>query len=191
MLRTEIERHIERVFRDKWDYSDGNPGYFRDKAQQVEAFARDLHSLTDRQVNVERPANLQNFYRLEVCFTPGISESREAVSYESVRERGEAIYLDILCSVLLPLSEGSWRRFTASGPMLDQEVHDLLSDAWLAAHPELEEISYGVMELAEVHGLELVANDVLRQTADPALPIPFPGNAPATLRDFVFPGAFD
>jgi hypothetical protein len=191
MLRTEIEKHIERVFRDRWDYSGGDPDYFRHKAQQVEAFARDLQSLTSRPVTIERPANLQNFYRLEVCFTPDISDSQTAVSYETVRERGEVIYLNILCSVLLPLCEGSWRRFTAPGRMLDQEIHDLLSDAWLTAHPELEAAACGVLEAAAAHGLALADGDVLRQPADPALPVPFPGNTPATLRDFVFPGVVD
>jgi hypothetical protein len=191
MHRTEIEKHIERVFLEGWNYSEGDPGYFQSKAHQVEAFARGLQSLAGRPVRIDRPANLQNFYRLEVCFTSDISASRDELPFETVRARGEVIYLDTLHSVILPVAEASWRRFTVPGTMLDQEVHDLLNDAWLGAHPELEQIAYGVMELAQAHGLELLASDILRQPANPALPVPFPGTTPATLRDFVFPGVFD
>jgi hypothetical protein len=147
--------------------------------------------MASRPVRIDRPANLQNFYRLEVCFTPGVSHSRDELPFDTVRARGEVIYLDTLHSVILPAVEASWRRFTVPDNMLDQEVHDLLSDAWLGARPELEQIAYGVMDLAQAHGLELLASDVLRQAANPELPVPFPGNTPATLRDFVFPGVFD
>ena len=191
MNRTDIERYIERVFLEKWDYAGGDPGYFQAKAQQVEAFRRGLQGLTGRAVRVERPANLQNFFRLEVCFSPGMDGSRDELAYESVRAQGEVIYLEISCSVILPLSEGRWRRFTVPERMLVQDVHDLLSDEWFAVHPEHEEIACGVLHLGEEHGLAVVPSEILRCQASATLPVPFPGNSPATIRDFVFPGVLD
>ena len=92
MLRAQIEKTIQAIFGDKWDYTEGNVEYFRIKAQQLNAFADDLSALTSFAVDNEPPANLQNFYRLEVCLTPRISTPREALTVAQVLDAGEVIW---------------------------------------------------------------------------------------------------
>ncbi len=192
MQRREIEKQIERIFCERWQYDGGDPEYFADKRQSIESLACELELRVAHRVRVAVPANLQNFYRLEFCLTPSVDESHDAVSLERINECVEITYLTLSFSVMIPVLEGRWRKLQADRNGIQQKFCDLLDPAWLTEHPDFQTIAATVLELAELHRIDFVEQNVFAHLADPEWPVPpFPGDMPATLRAFVFPGICD
>ncbi len=192
MNREQIESCLDRVFLHHWDYSDGEQRYFMAKEQGVRGFA---HSLGDRlslAPIVEMPMNLQNFYRIEACLDKEVKQSRYAVSYDLVETHEEIQYIEVICSVILPVSEARWHRYkTAPNGEFIHEAFGLLEQSWLSTQPKYDQIATEILCLGEKYQFMVLDDSILSAEANPSWPVPFPGNPQPTLRDFIFPGVLD
>lgn len=175
---------INRVYLDGFSYWKETPNYMDEVSGAARALADALGG------ELTPPRNLDNYFRVQVCITPGVRTARFALTWRQVERKKEIVYLEILVAVVAKVAEASWHTYRVTDTF-DHDSFELLDTAFLDAHPALEATAERVMELVDEVGLELLGWDVTRAPADTRLPEePWMAGAPQ-VRHFLLPGYWD
>ena len=183
---------VGRFYLTSWLPWNDDPDYVKFKVAAVRAFAAELGDFAHVIPELEEPANINNYFRIELPLTSGFSGSRFALDFDEVAAVGGVTYLDVLCSTFAPVANATWfREFVGDHGHYGREACDLLDADWLNRHPEFEPLAFKVITIGERHGHTVLGWDVSRSQADSDWPAPEYAPEDPQLRHFLFPGYYD
>lgn len=191
MKADELSRRLEDIFVDKWDVYSDSPTYLADKEASVKRFAERLAKASGKEAYIQEPQNIDNYYRLQICLTPRSPSNRFTLDFDRVKRDGEVVYLNVLCSMLAPVSEASWHVYRVTDSQLVLESHDLLDPVFLSRHPEWQSLAHEVTRIGRETDLCALSWDITRQAADVSWPRPQFAPDSSQLRHFLFTGYYD
>lgn len=136
-----------------------------------------------------------HYYSMEIAIRG--PADRFALSSEDLEAAGgEALYLVVYCSTLLPLVEARWHFFELDRTRrLTTTTHDLFDDHWLSERPAESALALKVAEAFETCGWQLTSSELMDERAPADWPWPLPAydyqSGEYLVRDYVIKGMRD
>lgn len=184
-----LEERARRAYVYGYEYWNESPDYMANKEKVARAMAVEVSLIMRQPVCLEEPKDLTNLFRIECMMTEGVEDSRFRLSNDQIIARGPVLSLEILISVLAPISEATWHVNSVRDDQRYHELFDLMDPAILAAHSEYESMVARILEMADKAGHPVIPLQITKRSAPTDFPPLFPQPVSCQLRHYLFEGS--
>ena len=192
----EIMEQLRRIYvggvRD-WD--EDYEAYSAELSRRVGCLSNELARVAGTAVGAQAPTGDVHYYSFEIPVNTRPGRFRTSVKEVEMAD-GEAIFLVVYCSTILPLVEIRWHSITldAQGRRVRASC-DVRDEKWLSAHAVQADLSLQVVEAAALCGWQVLAPDLADQPAPTGWPWPLAGydyqDGEYKVRDYIMSGMRD
>ena len=196
MTDAEILEKLRRTYVDgvrEWD--EDYEAYSAELAQRVGCLAVELTKAAGTTVGARSPTGDVHYYSFEIPVNAPPDRFRTSVDDVDSAE-GEAIYLVVYCSTIMPLVEIRWHSITldANGKRVRANF-DVVDEQWLGTHGIEADLSLKVLEAASHCGWQVIGPELAERPAPAGWPWPLAGydyqNGEYKVRDYIVSGMRD